>query len=541
MPDYISPPTTLAPGSVVWGYLRDSGGDAQEQSVPQQKAELNSYCQHYGLVIAHIFADVAKSAASVVGRDAFLDMVDMSADTDLRPDGLLLWNFARFARDLDDSSYYKALLRRNGLIIHSLTDPIPDGIYGRIVETIIDIANEEKRRQTARDVKRALRAIFQQGYSFGIPPRGYLREQIVIGRKRDGSERKGSRWVPDPEIWDLVKLAWQLRAEGRTYETIQKATGRIIYKSKNCWPTFFRNKAYLGVGMWGELELPDHHPAAIDQATWEAVQKVSAGHFKAHTVGHPHNPRRLFAPSLLSGLATCTYCGSALSYDISNRTKSNAWPFYICGKKTRQGWKSCEGRMINARLADETILDALMNRVLTYEFFSDLLGETRRLLSDTSTLDREIEDIKKSLAENEKAIRNLLDLAETFGALSAGERLREREGERVRLNLSLQEVEAKRKTAEVELAPEALAIALEAWRKHLVDAQQKEDILGVKNFLTRFVSKIDVGYKTAHMHYTYPIDDLKHLNNSGTLWGHKKQYPLIGDHLRSKFAYIHAD
>jgi hypothetical protein len=39
MPDYIVPPTTLPPGSVVWGYLRDSGGDAQEQSVHQQKAE----------------------------------------------------------------------------------------------------------------------------------------------------------------------------------------------------------------------------------------------------------------------------------------------------------------------------------------------------------------------------------------------------------------------------------------------------------------------------------------------------------------------
>ena len=75
MPDYIAPPTTLPPGSLVWGYLRDSGGDAQEQSVPQQKAELTSYCQHYGLVIAHIFADVAKSAASVVGRDAFLERV----------------------------------------------------------------------------------------------------------------------------------------------------------------------------------------------------------------------------------------------------------------------------------------------------------------------------------------------------------------------------------------------------------------------------------------------------------------------------------
>ena len=50
------------------------------------------------------------------------------------------------------------------------------------------------------------------------------------------------------------------------------------------------------------------------------------------------------------------------------------------------------------------------------------------MLSDTATLDRELDEIKKNLAENDKAIRNLLDLAETFGALSAGERLREREG-----------------------------------------------------------------------------------------------------------------
>jgi hypothetical protein len=75
-------------------------------------------------------------------------------------------------------------------------------------------------------------------------------------------------------------------------------------------------------------------------------------------------------------------------------------------------------------------------------------------------------------------------------------------------------------SADVELAPEALAIALDAWRRHLVETQQKEDILGMKSFLTRFVSKIEVGYKTAHMYYTYPIDDLIHLNGSGQLWGH---------------------
>jgi hypothetical protein len=65
MPDYISPPTTLSPGSIVWGYLRDSGGDAQEQSVYQQKTELIQYCQHYGLIIAHIFAGARRGKSAV--------------------------------------------------------------------------------------------------------------------------------------------------------------------------------------------------------------------------------------------------------------------------------------------------------------------------------------------------------------------------------------------------------------------------------------------------------------------------------------------
>jgi len=105
MPDYTSPPSSLKSGSFVWAYLRDSGGDGQEQSVPQQKEEIIKYCKRYGLVLSHVFSDVANSGGSIIGRDAFNDMIEMSKDIELRPAGLLLWNFARFARDLNDSSY----------------------------------------------------------------------------------------------------------------------------------------------------------------------------------------------------------------------------------------------------------------------------------------------------------------------------------------------------------------------------------------------------------------------------------------------------
>ena len=64
MTDHIPPPATLPPGSIVNGYLRDSGGMAQEQSVAQQREVLEEYCNRYGLVLTHVFADEAKSGGS---------------------------------------------------------------------------------------------------------------------------------------------------------------------------------------------------------------------------------------------------------------------------------------------------------------------------------------------------------------------------------------------------------------------------------------------------------------------------------------------
>jgi len=49
-------------------------------------------------------------------------MIDQSQHPATRPNGIITWNYARFARDLDDSQYYKATLRKGGIVIHSLND-----------------------------------------------------------------------------------------------------------------------------------------------------------------------------------------------------------------------------------------------------------------------------------------------------------------------------------------------------------------------------------------------------------------------------------
>ncbi len=510
---YTPPPADLKPGAVVWAYIRDSGGEAQEQSVKQQEDEIRAYCQQHGLILSRVFVDEARSGGSVTGRDAFLEMVALSDDPTFRPQGILVWNFARFARDVDASLYYKARLRIKGIVIHSLTDPIPPGRYGRLVETVIDISNEEKRLQTSRDVKRALHALARQGFSCGgTPPRGYKAEKVEIGRKRNGQPRIVSRWVPDPELWELVKLAWQLRAEGKSYAEITEATGGLIYRSTSSWASFFRNKSYLGIGKCGDEEIPNHHPAAVDWETWEKVQQ-NRQHWRSM-----QNPRRRRSPSLLAGLAECAHCGAKMSYE------GGKWPCYICGKKTRQGYKACPSRRINARKADQAILQTVLDYILTPEVLQQVIEAARAKLADTAQVEARKQQLKKALAQVNRAIGNLLDLAEQFGAQSAAERLKAREAERARLLAGLKAIEAQEKVLQAPISAEYLQKAVERWKTGLLAASQAQDVLQARSLLQQFVTRIELDYGKARIRYTYPVDAILSNpvpgNHDENLWGH---------------------
>lgn len=506
MAAFMPPPSGLKAGAIVWDYLRDSGGTSQELSVPQQQQEVETFCAQYGFVRARSFSDVARSGTSVVGRDAFLQMVESIMDPATRPQAILVWNYSRIARDLTDASYYKGLIRRCGILIHSLTDPVTEGEYKPLVEMLIDFSNQEKSRQTSRDVKRALHSMVAQGFSCGgNPPRGYIEEKVQVGSKRDGTPRVVSRWVPDPELWELGQQAWKMRAQGRSYQEIQQATGGRIYGSKGSWNSFFANETYLGIGKCGEERILDHHPAMVDRATWDRVQALRRGHPRGSLPTTTIFPRRVGAPSLLVGLAYCEHCGSALSHQTYKPPTHSRWRCYICGRKSRQGWKSCPGRMINARNAEIVVLHTVLDRILTAEAFNDLLSRMQEQFADNKVLEREIRNVRAGLARVERSINNLLDVLES-GLNTALARLREREVERANLQATLQQLENKRAAGALKISPEAVVLVLEKWRLQLLGELRSQDIHAIRGVLAQLITRIDADYDRIRIHYRYPLN-----------------------------------
>jgi hypothetical protein len=187
--------------------------------------------------------------------------------------------------------------------------------------------NERRLEEISADVKRGLMYnLTTYGALPGTPPRGFKREQVQVGERRGGGAHIVARWAPDPELVPLVQRAFAMRAAGESYERITQATG--LYRSRNSWITFFRNKLYLGILEYGSLTVPDYCEPLIDPDTWEAVRRIND---RRSVYNNPHHPRRVHSAYLLSGLLYCQDCGSPM-----NGHSIRADYYYKCSRAVRR-------------------------------------------------------------------------------------------------------------------------------------------------------------------------------------------------------------
>lgn len=444
MPDHQLPPSNLPPGSIVDAYLRDSGGEGQDRSIQRQREAIQAYCQQHGLVLRHVYADAAKSGGSTAGRDQFDRMIASTRDPEARPVAILLWNYARFARDLDDSTYYKALLRsKRGILIHSLTDPIPEGPYGRFIEILIDISNEEKRRQTAIDTADGLRSIVSQGAVPGTPPRGFKREPIRTINPRTGQERTNHRWVPDPEYKDRILRAFQMRASGSSLDQVEKACH--LFTSISSYASFWRNRLYYGTLEFGDMTIEHYCEPMVPRALWEKVQLVQnrysqRRHVQADTLDHP---RRANSDFILSGLARCGHCGSPLYGRTTITHAKYKYQSYLCTLAYRKRGACTKGR-IPKHAFEYAIIHALTDVILIPQNLTDLIATIEEYqAAQGQAIQEQLSGLRSQLAEVKRQLTNVVNaLAESGTSPALMTRLAALEGQQAELQNAIASAEA---------------------------------------------------------------------------------------------------
>ena len=355
---YIPPPSTLPPGSIADTYLRDSGGEGQDRSVASQLVEVQSYCRTHQLILRRIYKDT-KSGKSIVGREDFDRMIDDVERGEDNPQGVLLWDYARFARNAKDAVFHIALIENHDITVHSLTDEIPDGEFRDLIRYVKHLGNEAERKKNSAAVKREMHQLVKTTKAmFGIPPRGIKREPLPpMINPRTGEPRKLHKWVPDPDWKSRIQKAFQMKAQQRTLTEIHNETH--IFNSINSYRTFFSNEIYIGVLRFGGDVIEDYCEPIVDRATWDTVQKILASHANLQHQSDPkHHPRRKSNTAyLLSGIAFCGRCGSPLWGMTSGQRDGSYYLRYACTRAKRN--RDCDLKPIPAHTLESTVIEKL--------------------------------------------------------------------------------------------------------------------------------------------------------------------------------------
>ena len=123
---------------VAAAYIRVSTEDQTELSPDSQLSVIRDYARKNEYIIAeeHIYIDAGISGRHVKNRPAFNQMIAAAKAKDHPFDTILIWKFSRFARNQEESIVYKAALRRDGVEVVSVSEPLIEGPFGALIERI---------------------------------------------------------------------------------------------------------------------------------------------------------------------------------------------------------------------------------------------------------------------------------------------------------------------------------------------------------------------------------------------------------------------
>lgn len=119
-------------------YARVSSDQQAEKnnSIPSQLRLLHEYALKHNMEVVKEYVDEGESALSI-NRPAFLEMIGETKKMFPSFQVILVWKLSRFARNRQDSILYKSMLKKRGIEVISISEPIDDTPQGQLMEGMI--------------------------------------------------------------------------------------------------------------------------------------------------------------------------------------------------------------------------------------------------------------------------------------------------------------------------------------------------------------------------------------------------------------------
>lgn len=486
----------------------------KDLSIPSQLKSMRDYVATKGWTVVREFIDAAESARTA-NRPEFQRMFALARKKLPEFDIILVWKLSRFARNREDSIICKSLLRKHGVQVVSLSEPIDESPSGRLLEGVIEAVDEFYSANLAQDALRGMKENASRGFcNGGIPPYGYRHEHVRIGNQPK------SKLALEPQEAPIVKRMFDLCLSGLGLLEIAKTLNQEGNRTRkgNPWNKTvihytLKNETYAGILVFNKgpakqvagkmsqecIRIEHAHPAIVSEDVFQRVQAML--HERSPKVMHP---RFLVSDYLLSGLVYCGHCHGKL---IGSSAKSGRFHYYACQRVLKRGRSACRGGLIPRVKLEAAVLEKLKQRILTE---ANLISLVELVNDELSQAVRETDQRRLEIEARLEDLRARLHML--YGALETGQLTVDDLAPRIKeLRIQIEEFEERRdsidkaRTGKVSLTRTQVLAQVRDFQQLLESASFLEQ----KSFLRSFIKRIEIPHHgeqgNGELEYTLPL------------------------------------
>ena len=493
--------------AVLYARVSSSSQAEEEVSIPAQLDAGRRRAARDGATLVREFVDEGRSAFIESNRRAFEAAIDYATTHGV--DVFYTWSSSRFARNKLEAVKFKRELERAGVNLVYLSvnlDLRTD--EGWLLDSIFEVLDEQRSRDTSKDTRRSLIHLAQQGFWVsGLAPFGYE----SVPAPADPRRRK---LVPKPGEAERAREVFELRVVGLGAKAIAdhfNAAGLRFRRrqwTKAAVLDLLRNRVLIGQTIFNRREprtnrirpesdwlVLETHEAIIPPALWQAVQSLM------DDAAAPHVGKgRTRSNHLFTGLIRCGACGGAMTIETA-RGRGGTYSYYSC-RTAKQGG-ACSVSRYPAERVDAILGAEIVRQVLSPSLLREFAEEMARIAAQaTASRGDRMQRIAAQAASLRQRNAKLYDVLELHGKdapdlADLTQRLRDNNAE-----LRALDAEAARIEAETDATTSIAPVNFEALAAELVDMLlHPADPARVRTFYAGFIRSITIRDDTATIDY----------------------------------------
>ena len=477
-------------------------------SVSAQLRALRDYAEKHGYVVAREYVDEAESGR-IADRPQFQKMLNEASKPEAPFQEILVWKFSRFTRKREHAVAFKAMLRRRGIRVVSITEQADDTPTGKLLEAIIESVDEFYSENLAQEVTRGMREAASRGFWVtSYAPYGYKRVYVQDGpKKRPTLELNPPADAVVRRIFDMVLQGKSILDVTKTLnaEGIPTTNGKKWLKTTI--HTMLANEAYTGAVVWGikakdkaePVRVENAFPAIVSKREFQRAKKLLGSRAPKKV-----NPRRASSPYLLSGLLKCETCGKALT---AAEAKSGKYTYYVCHSLLKRGSGACKTPRLNAKTFEKLIVDEIRANILTESNIRDLVKLLDEEMDGVAHEQRErLETIEEELEEVKRRLSRIWQVIETtdIEMADASERIREHRDRKEKLEVAAEEARRLLKDRRQFLDS---ADTIATFAEDMSEFLKTSELTQTRAFVHSFVKEIEVKPGKAAIVYSIPTPE----------------------------------